>query len=347
MMVDWITISVIAVLFSTALSAIMIMVSRFLALPTLEQWAKAELVFSLSSVFLIAFLFVLVVFVESQLVIIVSEMTQFNFANQGEMVPDLPSGEPVLMDYSIAYMNSVFSCIEYIFKILVKLNFPLELASSFQVDVFMFDIVTGWAYKGPAQTIRNITNYITFTLFIYYLFIHIMRFVKATALSIFIPLGIVLRQFPPTRGSGAFILAFSIGFYLVFPFAYILVTNVVPQTLACPVLPEFEGINSLNTYGSANPDKAFDMVLWTEAHKSGIMGTISGISSAIAGIDDDPAGVVPDAMEFTGERAAGFSINLCCLPFLAMIITMSFVLSSTNLFGANLPEIGRGFIKLI
>jgi len=347
-MEDWELISIIAVMFSTMLSAIMIMVSRMFSLPNLEQWAKAELVFSLSTVVLLLFLIFLIGFGEDMIMRVVEEMTKVNMGQYHGYIPDLTADpDATIMDYSLAYMNSVFLCIKDIFKLLIKLNFPLELASSFSVDVFMFDLVTGWAYKGPAQTIRNINNYITFTLFIYYLFIHVMRFMKATALTVFIPLGIILRQFPPTRGSGAFVLAFAIGFYLVFPFAYILVTNVVPQTFACPVLPEFEGLDQLTTHGIGNPDKAFEMMLWTQAHQSGFMATLSGISSYIGGFDMDPADVVPDAAEFTGGRVAGFSINLCCLPFLAMIITMSFILSSTNLFGANLPEIGRGFIKLI
>ncbi len=346
-MEDWILISMLVVMLSAAISAVMIMVSRLFQLPMIEQWAKAELVFSLSTVFLVLFLVALVEFVEPLLVQLTNTMTMLNFGASGH-IPVLPTTEGItLMDYAMAYMDSVFICIKYLFKFLIKLNFPLELAASFQVDVFMFDLVTGWAYKGPVQTIHILANYITFTLFIYYLFIHIMRFVNATALTIFIPIGIILRQFPPTRGAGAFVIAFSLGFYLIFPFAYILVTNVVPQTMACPMLPEFDGLDDMSTYGIANPNKAFDVMLWTDAHQSGFMGTISGASSYLAGFDMDPLGVVPDAVEFTAGRAAGFSINLCCLPFLAMIITMSFILSSTNLFGANLPEIGRGFVKLI
>ncbi len=344
---DWMLLSFLVVMLSASISAVMIMVSRLLSLPAVEQWAKAELVFSLSTAFLVLFLIITVQFIEPLLVELTNSMTILNFGATGH-IPALPTGDGItLMDYSLAYMNSVFSCIKYMFKFLIKLNFPLEVAASFTVDVFMFDIVSGWVYKGPLQTVHILANYITFTLFIYYLFIHIMRFVQATALSIFVPLGILLRQFPPTRGAGAFVIAFSLGFYLIFPFSYILVTNVVPQTMACPMLPDFEGLESMSTQGIANPNKAFDVLLWTDAHQSGFMGTISGVSSYLAGFNLDPLGAIPDAVEFTSGRAAGFSINLCCLPFLAMIITLSFILSTTNLFGANLPEIGRGFIKLI
>mgnify|MGYP006285766227 CR=1 FL=1 len=348
MMDGWIMISAVAVMISALLAAIMIMASRLMQLPDLEQWAKSELVFSLSTVFVLLFLISIIEFAEPLLVDIIREMTEFNFGQQSGQIPVLPPGEEAtLMDYALAYMHSVFSCIKSLFKFLLKLNFPLELAASFSVDVFMFDAVGGWVYKGPVQTIKNIANYITFTLFIYYLFIHIMRFLEATALTIFIPLGIILRQFPPTRGSGAFIISFAIGFYIVFPLAYLLVVNVVPQTFACPVLPEFEHLDDLAAYGMGNTHTASDMLLWSDAHQSGVWNTLSGIGGYLAGFELDSFDVIPDAVEFTAGRVAGFSINLCCLPFLAMIITMSFILSSTNLFGANLPEIGRGFIKLI
>jgi len=347
-MEEWEIIAILVVMLSVSISAIMLMVSRLLALPTLEQWAKTEMIFSLSTVFLVIFLAVFLEGIQPLLVDAVQYMTEHNFGMQTGFVPDLPSGQEAdLMDYALAYMQSVFSCIENMFKFLLKLNFPLELAASYQVDVFMFDLVTGWAFKGPVQTIHILSNYITFTLFIYYLFVHIMRFTQATAIAVFVPLGIILRQFPPTRGAGAFVLAFSLGFYIVFPLAYIMVANVAPQTFVCPMLPEFDGLDDLNTYGIINPDKAYDVMMWTESHQSSIMSALSGMSGQIGGFDMDPFGVVPDALEVAGGQAAGFSINLCCLPFLALMITMSFVLSSTNLFGANLPEIGRGFVKLI
>lgn len=344
---DWMLISALAVLFSSFISAIMIMVSRLMQIPAMEQWAKTELVFCISTVFLVVFIFLLVGVGEDLLVNVVDKITQHNYMElTGEPLDVPPSADgspPKLIDYSLAYMNSFFSCTKSIYTLLVKINFPVELAASFRMDAFMFDIVTGWAFKGPAQTIKNITNYITFTLFIYYLFIHVMRFVQATALSVFLPLGIVLRQFPPTRGSGAFIIAFSLGFYIVFPFAYLLAVNVAPQTMLCPPLPEFEAPSMT---GSADPNSALGIFGWVDAFQNWIRSTLSSLAQ-VGGIGLDAFDLLPDSFEPTGGKAAGFSINMCCLPFIAMVITMSFILSSTNLFGANLPEIGRGFIKLI
>lgn len=344
-MMAWQAIAAVAVGLSVSLAAIMVMVSRLFGVPSLEQWAKAEMVFSLSTLFLVAFLIVTVEAVEPFLTGIVIQATDYNYAQAtGTALRVEAPPNATLMDYAIAYMTSMTSCMKGLFTFLMKLNFPLELVSSFQVDSFMFDIVTGWAFKGPVQTIRNISNYITFTLFIYYLFIHIMRFVNATALTIFLPLGIVLRQFPPTRGAGAFVLAFTIGFYFIFPFSYILAINVTPHTFACYPLPEFD-IPSMQGVGDMS--KAFEMMAWTDANQNKILGAIQGMGTYVAGFSFDQFNIIPDALEPGGGRLAGFSINLCCLPFIAMMVTMTFILSSMNLFGANLPEVGRGFVKLI
>lgn len=346
-MESWETITILAVFLSFAISAVMVMFSRLFQLPALEQWAKGEMVFTISTVVLAICIFALVSVFQGALVNILWEITAQNFASStgSTMLPSTPPEDSTMMDFAIAYMNSIFECIRSIMKLMMKISFPAELAASFTTDAFMFDLVTGWAFKSLVQTIRNVANYMTFTLFIYYLFLHIMRFIEATALTIFLPLGIVMRQFPPTRGSGAFIIAFALGFYFIFPLSYVLAVNMAPQTIACPVIPDFANIPG--SCGSANPQSAFASTLWLEATGSRILSFISELSTYISEVSLDPFGMVPDAVEFTSGRLAGFAINLCCLPFLAMVITMSFILSTTNLFGANLPEVGRGFVKLI
>jgi hypothetical protein len=336
----WESIAFIAVGLSALLAAMMVMFSRLFGIPSLEQWAKAELVFSLSTLFLVAFLILTIGAVEDFLTDVVVEVTQYNYlqATGYALEVQAPDGAN-LMDYSIAYMTSMTSCMQSLFAFLMRLT------SSIVVDAFMFDIVTGWAFKGPVQTIRNVANYITFTLFIYYLFMHVMRFINATALTVFLPLGIVMRQFPPTRGAGAFVLAFTIGFYFVFPFAYILAINVTPHTFTCFPLPEFR--NMPTAEGLTNPAKAFEVMAWTDANQNRILSAIQGMGTYVAGFSFDQFNVIADAMEPGGGRLAGFSINLCCLPFIAMMLTMTFILSTMNMFGANLPELGRGFVKLI
>ncbi len=48
-----------------------------------------------------------------------------------------------------------------------------------------------------------------------------LTFVSVTMMYYFLPVGVILRTFSPTRRVGAFMMALSIGFYFVFPLTYI------------------------------------------------------------------------------------------------------------------------------
>ena len=39
--------------------------------------------------------------------------------------------------------------------------------------------------------------------------------------------------------------------------------------------------------------------------------------------------------------------SVCVFPLIAFTILLTFVLNATTLFGGNIPEIGRGLVKLI
>ncbi|MEM4272720.1 MAG: hypothetical protein QXH30_03955, partial [Candidatus Bilamarchaeaceae archaeon] len=107
------------------------------------------------------------------------------------------------------------------------------------------------------------------------------------------------------------------------PAAYILAVNLAlnPYTCGAPSqLPEVPNMCNI-----ASPGEAEKVFLWAKAHQQEAL-------SYFEQFMNDVAGAV---------------MNLCCLPFIAMVMTMSFILASTNLLGAHLPEVGRGFIKLI
>lgn len=54
-----------------------------------------------------------------------------------------------------------------------------------------------------------------------------MQFIDATMATFFLPAGIILRFFPPTREAGVFLIAFAIGFGVIFPATYVIHANVM------------------------------------------------------------------------------------------------------------------------
>jgi len=76
------------------------------------------------------------------------------------------------------------------------------------------------------DTFVSITNVLGFTLVTFYntvsVQIVILYFVDATMLTFFMPAGLVLRFFPPTRDAGAFLISLAFGLQIVFPTMYII-----------------------------------------------------------------------------------------------------------------------------
>lgn len=322
----WQIISVLIVLLSFAMSGVVIMVSRLLSNKSLEQWAKAEMVFAFSTFVLAVFFFIMFDFGQKLAVDAMENVITENFRQQGVRIDFdamFPTGQnPTLIGLSEVYMGNVFSCLREISRKTYVTASPFFFAESFTKDAFMGDTTSGWGLKPITQAAMNITNYTVFTAFLYMVFLHILKFVSAMAFPVFFPLGILLRAFPPTRGAGAYVLGFVAGLYFVYPLAYLLAVNLSMNPFFCGVPEALDAPNMCNLSSPGEPEIILANAEANEAEALGILDEYR-------------------------NKLAGVFVNLCCLPFLAMVMTMSFILASTNLFGANLPEIGRGFVKLI
>ncbi|MFZ5340973.1 MAG: hypothetical protein ACOZBG_04710 [Candidatus Micrarchaeota archaeon] len=334
----WEILSILAVFISALLSTLLLMLSRFFDFKMLEQSAKAELVFAASSLFVVIMLIATVQFGANVGMNIAKEMYVYTYNNQYlhyteiDPVTNQPTPKELdlsffdanrysLIDIMILYMRSVMYCTEDIGIWLYRISMILHWGSSITQDVFMSFPMSGWSFGGLAQTTDNFLNIIYFMELINFLQIYILRFVDAFAL-VLIPVGIVLRAFPPTRGAGAYIIAVSIGLYLVYPLAYLFVvfSSPYPNLCATPQIPEPVGIGENSKAGLGS-----QLVLWMRAFQNDIL----------------------DLFNKTSDLINALLINLCFFPFLALAIAMTFIQFSTGLFGANIPEIGRGLMKLI
>ena len=72
-----------------------------------------------------------------------------------------------------------------------------------------------------------------------------LQVIAGTMLPFALPMGAVLRIFPPTRDAGAFLMAAALGFGVIFPFTYVMHSNIVRGIL----VPE--EYNDTDTYIAA------------------------------------------------------------------------------------------------
>lgn len=309
-----------AAMLPALIAAMMIMISRFLDAKHLEQAAKTELVYAGSTVFLAI---CLVVFVS---------LAQTAFLEAGNNIVYGSTGQQInatdLIDLVKAYMYPRMDCMKDMLNVLYHMAIVFEMTATTYIEVFMSEVSSGFVYKLFTERINNTTSSITFYMYIYYLMVHILNFLKYTALSMFLPIGILLRAFPPTRGAGAYIIAFSLGVYFIFPISYLMM-NFLPADYAgnnCVTIPDtmLEGMPS--SAGLSDQEKPKEAESWAKRNT-------------------DSAQNILDKMELGILKQ--LTINLCLTPLMALVITLSFVLSATSLFGGNIPEVGRGLVKLI
>jgi len=89
-------------------------------------------------------------------------------------------------------------------------------------------------------------------------------------ISLILPVGIFLRVFPTTRNSGSFLIAVAIGFYIVFPFTYV-VHSAVMEDITTTI--QEESLNTLEKIMYDLPASGAYNVVFT-----GIWGKVFGLA---------------------------------------------------------------------
>ncbi|NYZ74012.1 hypothetical protein H0O00_02630 [Candidatus Micrarchaeota archaeon] len=346
----WRTISIGAAAIAVLGSIMLIMLSRLFGMRNLEQVAKTEFVYAMSTVLIVIMVVSIIGLVEPELARTNGDslartlyLTSFGISsstatNLGTLFP--PGTSVTLIDWMKLYMNAPAQCIQGFMDVLYVLAIPVDAMTSLYMEIFMSEHASGFGVKWMSERIMNATTSLTFFIYINYLLGYVFDFVKYYA-GFFFSIGVALRSFPPTRGAGAYLMAMAFGLYFVFPLSYMLVatfglpyaqSNLVafkPDQLGNPalvcVLPDIPDITDLGC-GMTDPGKFMDLPEVMRANYASL-GSILGTR-----------------LDQFGRHLIS---SICLFPMIAFVILLTFVLNTTNLFGGNIPEIGRGLVKLI
>jgi len=356
---DWQTIAYAAAGISVLAAAMLIIVSRMFNLKTLEQVAKTEFVFAVSTVFIVL-MTIGILGVGEDLMVALTRcvyLKTFGVENCYDpavsgVIPNVRPGVPAttLIDYMKLYMTTPVTCAKDILNFLYPVSIVVESIASVYIEVFMSEPVSGYGIKAIAERIKNITQMLSFYIWIYYVLVHALNFIKYYA-GFFFSIGVAMRAFPPTRGAGAYMMAAAVGFYFVLPFAYILVASIaLPQAQGAMVTPlgadEAFGEEGLSALYVCNMPAAPPDVTSLECGSAGIRKLFIAADIFESRRDELFDIFHPETGQIV-QVLKNLIASLCLAPLIAMIITMTFILNTTNLFGGNIPEIGRGLVKLI
>lgn len=326
---SWVMLSVLVAFLSILASIILIMASKLFQSPKLEQTAKSEFIFAVSTLILVLFIIFVIDLATQASIIFVNELYG------GGLIPTSATDITVI-DVTIAYLNNVSGCAMDILNMLYKADVLVQMVLSIVMEVIMSELATGFFMNFFAERITNMTEILTFFLVIYHVIYHILIFLKHFGMVLF-TFGVILRAFPPTRGAGAFVMAICLGLYFVFPLSYIVIGITMLETggyVGCDIseIPaidncydDADGVPHCTTGGTLSAKNLFKNSLNLDVSTSWISQFLDDVANFLN----------------------SYIMIMCFLPLLALTITMSFVLSTSGLFGATIPEVGKGLFKLI
>ena len=361
---DWRTIALSAAAIAVVASAMLIIVSRMFALRNLEQTAKMEFVYSVSTVFIVLMVLGLIEIGEPLMGHVAKRLYLAGFGCIGDVGqlyyyvdPSLPAGElaaegnkikiVTLIDYMKLYMQPPVKCAQEALDFLYVASIPVESIASVYIEVFMSEPATGYGVKAIAERIKNTTQLFSFYIYFYYVLVHSFNFIKYYA-GFFFSVGVAMRAFPPTRGAGAYLMAAAIGFYFIFPLTYIMVASVaIPHgeiDMPAPGGCDAAALQGDFLYRCAIPSEPPYVHNPCSATRFSSVWTSREIvkesqEELMLFLDYKSGGV--------GKLISQLITSICLAPLIAMVLVMTFILNSTNLLGGNIPEIGRGLVKLI
>lgn len=343
---DWQTISLAAAGIAILGCALLIMLSRLFGLRNLEQIAKTEFIYAASTVLIVIMVLGIIYAGEFYLANGTSSVMRTMYLSAygcDASTPTTFSGPATLVDWTKLYMKTPTVCVQRFMDVLYAISVPVEACTSVYMEIFMSEHASGFGCKWIAERITNTTQSLSFYMYAFFLIGHVLDFIKYYG-GFFFSIGVAMRAFPPTRGAGAFLMALSFGLYFILPFSYILIATTAMPTVQSGLLSgscqAVAGGDNLCTLPSVTDPSTYQCEGASATNAFNIPGRIQSLSSVISDL-------------LTGSNPKIFTLGqnlvsaLCILPMISFVILMTFVLNTTNLFGGNIPEIGRGLVKLI
>lgn len=355
--IAWFGISMGAVMIALTVSGILFSVGYALSINQLKQTGRAELMQAVASLVLVLFLFG-TLGLEGSLIGTIQTSTGLIAAGLATSSPEkfgitpaeyqqiIAAGGIVSIDpftVADAFLLRLVDCMQSQYTSAMNNAQFAEIFANMQLKI---EIDTGpppegtqWALPtdffkmiGGADSINSqvqrgelLADDVTWTSILIYAQLALMKFIETSMFTIFLPIGIILRAFPPTRGAGAVLVALAIGLYVVFPLTYLLFYIATPNAVEgcnltipvsvsaiqpnCPIYPS----TTTQTAGAAMAD--------TYAAESNLM-VIQNVATQVK-----------------------YLVWLYLL--MAISITFIFVRSAAGILGADISEIGRSMFKMV
>ena len=337
----WFSISMIVLFIAFSGTVIFYMIAYAFNSDQYKRIAFAELMQVAASFLLIGFLFGFEMF-ETDLVTKLEQtsgaITSALMLSGGGQIPGgALSGQIQInpFDVSYAFLRNMLSCAQN------KLNTTYENSKGIETIIntgIQVSVTTPgkkeWSFPNPMALISSLSetaaayeyqaNELTWLVIFLYAQIAVLKFFETSMFTVFLPIGLILRSFPPSRGAGAVLVAIAIGFYFVYPLTFTLL---------------YVGTQSIS---GCNVRVALDT---TQTQKTCPMdvGATTQMLTSSADLAATLDAAVPQLQAGTSDlRFAAFFYMLISLG-----VTFIFVRSLSSILGADISEIGRTMLRML
>jgi len=201
---NWLLLSGIVLMGSVLMIALAYMAGSALSSPKIIAWAKEGLFQTAASALIIAGFVVFGLTIDTTL----SAVT----------------GRPnvTLIDNGMDYAKVIESTILSNFLTLNVMNIAIGVFGNMQINLraggFGLSFSLAPMFRPILDALGLLVNFMMAALWEWFAQLFLLCFIKQQMLTVFMPLGIILRAFPITRSAGGAIIAIAVGLYFVYPF---------------------------------------------------------------------------------------------------------------------------------
>lgn len=316
----WMPIFMMTVAVLVAIATLVYMLGIALGMMNLKMWAKAEFTNVLAMVLLVSVLIVSINAAWELSLSITSTVYNLSEMNAGG------AGGAQVDQFWLAknYINESLKCERAVYRTAFLLNMWYEPFEKITSDVSGPEGTGGGLFGIMSGFLHYITGNITYLILFQYIQYRFLDLVQVMMMPLFLPIGIVLRTFPATRGAGGLMMAVALGFYFVFPMSYVFIYASAPTSGSlCLEIEQAQVPPNNSCY--ANVADIYVQRGMLKSNQPQLEGTV----------------------ELLTNTYASFFFHALFYPLVSLIVTFTFIRQASSLLGADLAEIGRGLIKLI
>ncbi|MCX8200350.1 MAG: hypothetical protein N3G76_02680 [Candidatus Micrarchaeota archaeon] len=335
---EWYGVSMLVIMVIAFSLILMFMVSRIFQVHSLESTIKRELFQLGATAIMITLLLGIQQSTDKFLIAGNTDLRDMISEKAAEELLGKKGFEVNIFDVSYVYLISVQKCLKKTYEGYLN-DQSSEILSriSMTVDVLGNQIPLPLAplyipmWKSLMTSIMRAEDVLWLSIATYFQ-INFLQWIEAAMVTVYLPIGILLRSIPFTRGGGAAIMAIAISLYFVYPFLLtILFFNGPPLPPACSV--SIEAPDEGGGTAVKPPKVCPNDPTAVEAYFGSGSGSAGSTGSSLQKMD---------VSGFDAVRMYAYYF-----PFVAFVGAVLFGRSLAQVLGGNISDIGRGMVRVI